>query len=176
MRPTFGGNLRGCIEVLRRSADPWVGRRELEAALGVSKTVAWRVLRQCGGRPGPGGSLLCGRAELIGRLEEWRDGGGAVGFEARRRERLEAYLDSIRGEARARRTVVARGGEAEGLRRAEAGSLPANVVLEPGCLRIQFGDMGELLAGLGAVVYALSNDPEGVAGRFAVVGTNTEGD
>jgi hypothetical protein len=176
MRPSYGGNLRACIETLRGRPDPWVGRRELEEALGVSKTVAWRILRQCGARPGPGGSLLCGRGDLIGRLEELRDGGGKVGYEVRRRERLEAYLEAIRPEARARRTVVARGSAAEAMCGAGVASLPANVVLEPGCLRIQFGDLAELLQAVGALVYALSNDMEGVAGRLAAVETTTERD
>jgi hypothetical protein len=177
MKPSYCRNLRQGIESLRRSPSPWLGRKDLEDALNVSKTVAWRLMRQCGAVPGPGNMLLCSRERLLEALEELRNGDGRVQWELRRRQRLELLLEQARPEALARRTPVASGAGAAAIQRAELASLPRNVRLGPGTLEISFRDMPELLAALGAVVYALNNDFDAVSRITTTVGeTPTEGD
>lgn len=140
-----------------------MSRRELESALGVSKTVAWRLMRECGAKPGPGGALVCRRSDLTGALERMRDGHGRVGFEVRRRERLAAYLEQIRPDVIANRTHLVAATEAPRLVTSRLTTLPANVALKPGRLEIDFAGVEEFLAAIGAVVYALKNDYEAVA-------------
>ncbi|HEY3412150.1 MAG TPA: hypothetical protein VGM51_03725 [Armatimonadota bacterium] len=71
-------------------------RRQLEELLGVSKTVAWRLLRHCGAEPGPGNTLICRRPALIARLEELLAEGGRLDHEIRRHDRLAVFLETIR--------------------------------------------------------------------------------
>lgn len=162
-KPSFCRDLPLGIALLQQGSEEWVGRRELESALGVSKTVAWRLMRECGAKPGPGDALVCRRNELITALERMRDGNGRVGFEVRRRERVAAYLEQIRPDVIANRTHLVAAAEAPRLVASRLATLPANVSLRPGRLEIDFAGTEEFLAAIGAVVYALKNDYEAVA-------------
>jgi len=42
-KPSYALRLKPAIEELQKSAAPWIGRRDLENVLGVSKTVACGV-------------------------------------------------------------------------------------------------------------------------------------
>ena len=63
----------------------------LQEILGVSKTVAWRILRQCGASQGPGNMLICERLKLVAALESLR-ADQPCGRELRRRQRPEDRL------------------------------------------------------------------------------------
>ncbi len=129
----------------------------------ISKTVSWRLMRQCGAVMGPGAALICRREDLIYRLEQLLADGGRVQFEVERRERLADYLDEIRPEVVAVRTKVTSDRKAAGLVATRFGSLPDGVTLTPEKLEIQFGNPEEFLNRVGAVIYALNNDYESIA-------------
>ena len=67
--PTYCHRIPAAVASLRQSDGDWVDRRQLEELLGISKTVAWRLLRHCGAEPGPGNTLICRRLTLIASLE-----------------------------------------------------------------------------------------------------------
>jgi hypothetical protein len=159
-KPSYSHRLPECIAILEGLAADWIDRRQLEEILGVSKTVAWRVLRQCGAEYGPGGSLMCRRQELVSQLRTLRDGGSHE-REIRRRDRLEGVLAGLRPAVVAKLTKVVTGDEAiVGMLSTTFRKLPANVVLTPSSLHIEFGGAEEFLKAVGAVVYALQNDYE----------------
>lgn len=158
--PTYGHRIPAALEALRQSSSEWVDRRQLEELLGVSKTVAWRILRHCGAERGPGNTLICGRCSLIVRLDELQRDGGPLEREIRRHDRLSALLKRIRPHVLANLTEVARDGLALEMVSSEFKSLPSNVVLTPSSLHIEFGGANEFLEGVGALIYALHNDFE----------------
>ena len=159
-KPSYSHRLPDGISLLETISTDWVDRRRLEEVLGVSKTVAWRILRQCGAEYGPGGSLVCRRVELIERLRVLRDG-GAHTREIRRRDRLEAVLAALRPTVVANLTRVVSGAEATtGMLSTTFRKLPQSVTLTPERLQIDFSGTEEFLKAFGAVVYALQNDFE----------------
>ncbi len=158
--PTYGHRIPAALDALRQSTCEWIDRRQLGALLGVSKTVAWRVLRHCGGEAGPGGALVCGRAALIDRLEELRREGGPLDLEIRRHNRLADFLQQIRPQVLAHLTDVARDEQALEMLSSRFQSLPANVVLTRSSLHIDFSGANELLEAVGTLIYALHNDFE----------------
>lgn len=83
-----------------------------------------------------------------------------VGFERRRRERLEAALDALNARTRARLVKVVDEDRAAALTGSRFGNLPADVELTPSTLHIQVEGREEFLEPLGAVVFALENDTE----------------
>ncbi len=140
----------------------WVDRRTVEETLGVSKTVAWRILRGCGGVEGPGHSLVCGREEMVRALEELQKT-GKYEWEVRRRERLEERLMPLMAAARARGIRIAEERRAIEMARMRFQGLPAGVEFERERLTIEFSGMQDFLAKVGAVVYALRNDYDAVS-------------
>jgi hypothetical protein len=158
--PTYCHRIPAAVAALRQSEGEWVDRRRLEELLGVSKTVAWRLLRHCGAEPGPGNTLICRRPALIARLEELLAEGGRIDLEIRRHDRLAAFLEKIRPEVLANLTHVARDAEALALLSSRFQSLPAHVALTPSSLHIDFDSTDQFLAAVGALVYALHNDFE----------------
>ena len=143
----------------------WVDRRQLEEILGVSKTVAWRILRQCGAEYGPGGSLMCRRLELVERLRELQSG-ATHDREIRRREHLEGLLAGLRPAVVANLTKVVTGSEATtALLSTTFGKLPENVRLTPHSLHIEFAGTEDFLKAFGAMVYALHNNYQEIS-RF----------
>jgi hypothetical protein len=163
VKPSYCRNLPEAIEILRSHKPEWVGRKDVEDALGVSKTVAWRLLRHCGATVGPGNTLLCRRLDLIARFEELIANDGKIYFEVQRRQRLTAYLNRIRPEVIANRTKVVPDENALGLISSRFTSLPPAVTLTPASLHIEFSSPAEFLAAVGSVIYALNNDYEAVA-------------
>src|SRR5512146_391539 len=136
-RPAYFHRISEALEVLRRLPSPWIDRRAVEETLGVSKTVAWRIMRRCGAADGPGNTLVCGRTELIAALENLEQS-PECDREIRRRGRLEQRLGDLLAAARSQHVTVARkerGLEMAGSRFAK---LPAGVELTRGRLNIEF--------------------------------------
>jgi hypothetical protein len=104
-RPAYFHRLADAITVLERLSCAWIDRQTLQDILGVSKTVAWRVLRQCGASQGPGNTLICERQQLVAALESLRTG-EPCGRELRRRQRLEDRLTQLLTAARSQHIRV----------------------------------------------------------------------
>ena len=162
-KPSYCRDLPGGISFLRNFPTDWVGRKELQDALSISKTVAWRLMRQCGATTGPGSALICRREDLIYRLESLMADGGRVQFEVERRARLADYLEDIRPDVVAVRTKVIPDRKAAGLVATRFASLPFGVTLTREKLEIGFQTPEEFLSRIGAVIYALNNDYESMA-------------
>ncbi len=156
--PTYCHRIPAALETLRQADTDWVDRRQLEHLLGVSKTVAWRLMRSCGAEPGPGNTLVCRRASLVAALEALSAEGGPMQREIARHSRLEQWLVRLRPEVRAQLTVVARDERALDLVSSHLASLPSNVTLTPTSLHIEFTDTDSLLEAVGTLIYALHND------------------
>jgi hypothetical protein len=161
-RPSYYIRLPEGIAALRSLPADWVDRRQVEEALGISKTVAWRLLRKCGVEPGPGGAMITHRDELIGRLEALARDGGPVEQEIGRRARLETFLERIRPTVVASLTRIADDRDALALINSRFAKLPENVALTPTSLHIDFSGTEDFLRAIGAVVYALQNDYESI--------------
>ena len=164
-KPSYCHRIAEGIAAIEALDTDWVDRRQIEEAMGVSKTVAWRILRKCGADNGPGNTLVCSRAVLILRLKQLVTDGDIHEREIRRRGRLDEFLSKIRPEVIANLTKVSRGEQATHLLSSTFRKLPANVTLTPHSLHIDFQGMEEFLAAFGAVVYALNNDYEEIS-RF----------
>ena len=162
-KPSYCHRLPEGIAALEALTAEWVGRRDLEEALGVSKTVAWRILRKCRATAGPGGSLMCPRGELISRLRKLQADGAIHEQEIERRGRLDRFLTSIRPDVVANLTKVAHGECALELVSMRFRKLPANITLSPVSLHIEFFGTEEFLKAMGAVVFALHNDYEEIS-------------
>jgi hypothetical protein len=163
-RPSYCAKLPAAIHELRSLPTDWIDRRQLEEALGVSKTVAWRLLRLCGVEPGPGGALAAPRDELIARLEQLSGGEGPIAMEIRRHDRVDELLRRIRPSVVANMTRVADGDRALRLVNTRFQRLPSNVALSQHSLHIEFSGTADFLEALGAVIYALNNDFEAIEG------------
>src|SRR5215475_10923257 len=107
-KPSYYAKLPIGIEVLRAMESDWIDRRQIEEILGVSKTVAWRLLRLCGIEPGPGGALVVRREDLVARFERLARDGGPAEPEIQRRGRLEDFLERVRPAVVANLTRVGR--------------------------------------------------------------------
>lgn len=162
-KPSYALRLRPAIEELQKSSAPWIGRLDLENALGVSKTVAWRILRHCQAQKGPGGALLFERLALIERLKELAAEGGTIAREVARHQRVEDLLLAMRGYLRSRETKVVRDEQAPALRSSRFQNLPANITFTPQSLQVEFFGTEDFLAAIGALVYALENDFEAIS-------------
>ena len=148
--------------MFRALPSDWIDRRTLQETLGVSKTVAWRILHQCGGVEGPGNTLVCGREELIQALERLQQSGRYT-YEIRRRDRLESQLSELLALACSRHIQVApedRGAELIGTR---FSALPAGIDLSPARLLIEFSGTPDFLQKLGSVMFALQNDYDSIS-------------
>jgi hypothetical protein len=158
-RPAYFHRISEALEVFRRRASPWIDRRNLEETLGVSKTVAWRIMRRCGAGPGPGNTLVCGRAELIRGLEAL-ERSPECDREVRRRGRVEQRLAQLLAAARSQHVLVA--GEQHGLKMVNTrfAELPPGVSLAPGRLTVDFAGTADFLEKVGALVFAVQNDYE----------------
>ena len=160
--PTYAHRIPAAVASLRQSNGDWLDRRQLQELLGISKTVAWRLLRHCGGEAGPGNTLICRRLTLIARLEQLQAEGGPLEREIRRHNRIEVFLEQIRPQVLANLTHVARDADALALLSSRFDSLPANVVLSTHSLHIDFDSTDQFLSAVGALIYALHNDFEKV--------------
>ena len=158
-QPAYSHRLTEAIEVFRRIPMDWIDRRTLQETLGVSKTVAWRILRQCGGMEGPGNTLVCRRPDLIQALERLQQT-GAYTHEIRRRGRVEAQLAELLTVARSRQIRITSEDRGVELLSTRLGQLPPGIDLMPGRLTMEFTGIEEFLQKVGAIVYALQNDYE----------------
>jgi hypothetical protein len=158
-QPAYFHRLTDALDVFRRISVEWIDRRTLQETLGVSKTVAWRILRQCGGIGGPGNTLVCRRPELIEALERLQQTGHYT-REIRRRERVESQLAELLTAARSRHIQITTEHRAGDLVSTRFGKLPPGIDLTPERLTIEFAGVEEFLRKVGAVVFALQNDYE----------------
>jgi hypothetical protein len=169
-KPSYAHRLGAAIEKLQARQTPWIGRADLEELLGVSKTVAWRILRHCEAQKAPGGALLCERLHLIEKLQELTAEGGTIAQEVARRQRVEDQLLAMRSYLRSRSTKVVRDERAPALISSRLRNLPPNITFTPQSLLIEFCGTEDFLAAVGAIVYALENDYEALS-EFIEQGT-----
>ena len=172
-KPSYAHRLKAAIETLQDSSASLVGRHDLEELLGVSKTVAWRILRHCQAQKGPGGALLFERLPLIARLQELAAEGGVIAREVARRERVDEQLLAMRSYLHSRQTKVVRDELAPALVSTRFQNLPANITFTPQSLRMEFYGTEDFLAAVGAIVYALQNDYPAIS-AFIEKGTLVE--
>ena len=163
-RPAYFHRLAGATEVLKQLSSPWVDRHTLQEILGVSKTVAWRILRHCGASQGPGNTLVCPRQDLVAALENLRTGRECV-RELRRRHGLEERLTQLVTAARSQQIRVALDSRALALVSTRFTKLPGGVEFSAARLTIDFFGTEDFLEKFGAVVFALQNDFEAIS-RF----------
>jgi len=160
-RPAYFHRIHEALETFRSLDLDWIDRRTLQEVLGVSKTVAWRILRLCGASDGPGNTIVCRRPELISALERlWQS--ETCDGELRRRSRLEHNLAQLLSAARARHIQVAPPGRTIELVSSRFRQLPAGVDLSPSRLVIDFQGTEDFLEKVGAIVFALKNDYEAI--------------
>lgn len=160
-RPSYFHRIGDAIATIERTRSEWIDRRAVEEALGVSKTVAWRVMRRCGATDGPGNTLVCGREGLIAALLEIQ-ATGECEREIRRRDRVAEYLERLAETGRTRRIRVAENARAHGLVDSRFRKLPAGVELTPSRLTVEYASPEEFLERIGAVIFALQNDFDAV--------------
>jgi len=172
-KPSYAHRLKAAIETLQDSYASLLGRHDLEELLGVSKTVAWRILRHCQAQKGPGGALLFERLQLIARLQELAAEGGVIAREVARRERVDEQLLAMRSYLHSRQTKVVRDELAPALVSTRFQNLPANITFTPQSLRMEFYGTEDFLAAVGAIVYALQNDYPAIS-AFIEKGTLVE--
>src|ERR1039457_979770 len=161
-QPAYFHRLTDALEIFRLLPSDWIDSRTLQEILGVSKTVAWRILRQCGAAEGPGNTLVCPREELIAALEQLQQTGRYT-YEIRRRDRVEVHLAELLTLARSRHIYVAPENRGVELLSTRFGHLPPDIDLTPIRLTIKFSGMAEFLQKFGAVVFALQNDYESIS-------------
>jgi hypothetical protein len=172
-KPSYAHRLKAAIETLQDGSASLIGRHDLEELLGVSKTVAWRILRHCQAQKGPGGALLFERLPLIARLQELAAEGGVIAREVARRERVDEQLLAMRSYLHSRQTKVVRDELAPALVSTRFQNLPANITFTPQSLRMEFYGTEDFLGAVGAIVYALQNDYPAIS-AFIEKGTLVE--
>jgi hypothetical protein len=157
-RPAYFHRITEALEVLRKLESDWIDRRTLEVTLGVSKTVAWRIMRRCGAT---GGALVRRRLELVEALEALERSPGCD-REIRRRGRLEERLSGLLAAARSKHVRIAPESRSLELVSTRLGKLPPGVELTPGRLTVDFFGTENFLEKVGAIVFALQNDYEAI--------------
>jgi len=161
-KPIYCHKIPDILRTLEAWRGEWIDRRSMEEIAGVSKTVAWRLLRRLGAGDGPGNSLMVSRAQAMEGLRRMQTEGTGAGLEIRRRSRLEEYLEGMRGYVAAQRTTVASQDTALDLVNTRFDNLPENVTLTPRSLRVDFENTEGFLRAFGAIVFALNNDYEAI--------------
>jgi hypothetical protein len=151
-RPSYFHRLNEALDVFRGLDLELIDRRTLQEVLAVSKTVAWRILRQSGATDGPGNTLVCRRVELIAALERLQQT-SRFEYEIRRRQKFAEALALRRPRllVEAPVEVVAQ----------EFANLPTGVRLAPGSITIGFAEPREALEKLLALAMAIGNDFQG---------------
>ena len=160
-RPSYFHRLTDAIATFRRLPSEWIDRRTVEETLGVSKTVAWRLLRRCGATEGPGNTLVCRRETLIASLEHiYRE--DDCQREVGRRDRLESRLGQLLAAARSRHVQLVPEGKGAEIVSSRFGKLPEGISLTSRELTVSFADSADFLRKIGAIVFALQNDYEAI--------------
>lgn len=166
-RPAYFHRLSEALEVFRGLPQELIDRRTLQEVLGVSKTVAWRILRQSRASQGVGSSLACRRGDLIRSLEQIQQT-GRYQIEVRRRERLESHLGALLTAARSRHIKVAPEPNGGALMGTRFSALPPGIDLSPARLTIEFSGIQDFLQKLGALMFALQNDYDAICSHLEV--------
>ncbi len=161
-KPAYLHRLADAIAALESSTHQWVDRKSLEELLGVSTTVAWRILRRSGAEEGPGGALVLPRPAMIEALRRLAETGGFA-QEIRRRNRLDEYLASMARYASARHRKIVPAGRALELVSSRFGKLPQGVELTSRRLTIEFSSVEDFLEKLASIVFAVHNDYEAIS-------------
>jgi hypothetical protein len=161
-QPAYFHRLTEALEIFRQLPLDWIDRRTLQETLGVSKTVAWRILRQCGGKDGPGNTVVCGREELILALERLQQTGRYT-YEIRRRDRVESQLSELLALACSRHIQVAPRDRGVELLSTRFAHLPPGIDLSLTRLTIDFAGTQDFLQKLGAVMFAFQNDYDSIS-------------
>ncbi len=135
---------------LQQLSVPVVDRSLIESLFQVGRRRAIQLMHRFGGYQS-GRAFLLDRNALLRSLEAL-ESGDEVSTEVRRKERLSAELDRLRGFTRAARISVP---AAPGVYDTRLSSLPLGVYLEPGKLTVEYGSPEQLLERL----FALSQAP-----------------
>src|SRR5690242_20524331 len=112
--PLYFHRLAEAIQVFEGQTKEWIDRRDVEQVLGVSKTVAWRLMLRCGAQNGPGNTLVCRRDDFVRAVREMINA-PTYKVEIRRRERVEDQLEEMARVLHTRASKVAEGEAARGL-------------------------------------------------------------
>jgi hypothetical protein len=136
----------------------WIDRKTVQEIVGVSKTVAWRILRRLGS-VGPGGALMCSKLQIINGIRQLQVTGDWA-FESGRRARVESNLEQLAGAARARGVVIARGAKSVELLSTTPDRLPDGICFRPYLLVVNFSSAVDLFQKLFALVSACKNEPD----------------
>lgn len=83
--------------------------------------------------------------------------------EIARRQKVHEFLERLRPSVVANLTKVVQDEAAHKLLDSRFSKLPANVILTPTSLHIDFSDTKDFLSAFGAVVFALNNDYEAIS-------------
>ena len=159
--PAYFHRLDDAVASFRRLSSEWIDRRTVQETLGVSKTVAWRILRKCGAEDGPGNTLICRRESLIAALERLQEDAG-YRQELHRRERFESRLGQLLAAARSQHVQLARASTAAEMLSSRFAKLPPGIELQPRELIVKFDSSTDFLGKVGAIVFALQNDYEAI--------------
>ena len=131
-QPLWLLHLPRIIEELRRLPVPVLDRATIEKLFGLKRRQAIQLLDRFGGYQS-GKTFLVDRQELVEQLEALRDG-ETFRYEQRRRRRLVAELESLRKYLQASAVKIPLRPQA----RYQIATLPPDVDLQPGRLRVEF--------------------------------------
>ena len=140
------------IEQLRRLEVPVLDRAVIEKLFGLKRRQAIQLLHRFGGYQA-GRTFLVDRQELVEQLEAIRDG---ETFRYEQRRRLVAELESVRKYLQAAAVKIPLRPQA----RYQIATLPPDVDLQPGRLRVEFDGVEALLAKLFELAHSAANDFE----------------
>lgn len=161
-KPAYLHRLGGAIATLEKPGPDWIDRRMMEELLGISNTVAWRLLRRCGAGDGPGGALMIPRPALAAALRRLAED-GEFSREIVRRNRISDYLAGMARYARREGRKIVAENRAPVLLGTRFRSLPPGVELARTRLTIDFTGSADFLEKIGSVIYALRNDLEEIS-------------
>ena len=140
------------IEEVRRLPVPVLDRAVIEKLFGLKRRQAIQLLHRFGGYQA-GRTFLLDRQELVEQLEAIRDG---ETFRYEQRRRLVAELESVRKYLQAAAVKIPLRPQA----RYQIATLPPDVDLQPGRLRVEFDGVEDLLSKLFELAHSAANDFE----------------
>ena len=151
-QPLWLLHLPRIIEELRRLEVPVLDRAAIEKLFGLKRRQAIQLLHRFGGYQA-GRTFLVDRQELLEQLEAIRDG-ETFRYEQRRRRRLVAELETVRKYLQAAAVKIPLRPQA----RYQIATLPPDVDLQPGQLRVEFDGVEDLLSKLFELAQSAAND------------------